>query len=199
MKTLVLDPDIARAVLDLNEHPRRCVWIVTLRGEIIVNDLDEGWLRLVPDEGVRDRDWARAIKAAVQNLQHKLDSSLAIYYRFLEATDPAIPTAIDNHTVHVRRRQQNAGPVLVDMRHLMPLENQKCLLCGMAVISRDHAPFCGPECEEEKAKDGTKINWPLPPEILELRKKAQEEAKRKAEEEEKSEVKTNPYGKPSAH
>ena len=178
--------------------------MVTVRGEIIVNDLDEGWLRICPDPSVSDRRWAVAIKAAVKNLQSKLDSTLAIYYRFLETTDPAIPQALERHVrTHVKASSVFPHPeAIVDVRkHYLDL-NSKCIECGMAVISADHAPYCGPACEDIRLKDGTKVNWPLPPEILELRKKIQEEkeAAAKAKAEESDEEVTKPMGpKPTTH
>jgi hypothetical protein len=185
MKTLVLDPEQVRAALDVNEHPRRCVWVVSMRGEIVVHDLDEGWMQFAPARGVTDRQWAQAIKHAINNLQSKLEMTLATYYRFLEQTDPAIPSQILRLAPPVAYRlETNVPPTLREGVRVPPeaLPIQKrleryadkltspgmgiCPVCYIAVIHDEHKPYCSQKCELEEAGDGTRVNIPIPAEFL---------------------------------
>jgi hypothetical protein len=185
MKTLVLDPEQVRAALDVTEFPRRCVWVVSMRGEIVVHDLDEGWMQFAPAKGVTDRQWAQAIKHAVKNLQDKLEQTLATYYRFLEQTDPAIPSQILRLSPPVARRLETNFPPTLREGVTIPIDAlslQKrleryadretapglgiCPVCHIAVVHEDHKPYCSQKCELEEAGDGTRVNIPIPAEFL---------------------------------
>ena len=172
MKTLVLDPEEVRAALDQKEHPRRCVWVVSMHGEIIVNDLDTGWVSFIPARGVTNKQWATAIKSAVASLQSKLEETLATYYRFLEMTDPAVPSKLlrlgdDNPqtiregvTIPINRAKLERRIRYADMPTAPGTTT--CPVCFIAIVSQDHKPYCSPICETEEAGEGTRVNIPNP-------------------------------------
>lgn len=97
MKTLVLGPDAVREALNPYLFPRRQVFLVTLDGDILCCDLDEGWMSFKRPRALRHKEWARAVEAAVLALTYQAMAARAIHDDIEDRTEPCIsssPTVI---------------------------------------------------------------------------------------------------------
>ncbi len=98
MKTLVLGPDAVREALNPYLFPRRQVFLVTLDGDIVCCDLDEGWMVFKRPPGFLHKEWARAVEGAVIALTQQAMSARAIHDDIEDRTEPCVmrpsPTVI---------------------------------------------------------------------------------------------------------
>ena len=88
MKTLVLGPEEVREALDPKNHPKRHVFLVSVDGDIICCDVDEGWLLFKRPQGVKNRKWCEAIRAAISSMQHHILVAKSIHDDLRETTEP---------------------------------------------------------------------------------------------------------------
>ena len=88
MKTLVLGPEEVREALDPRTNPKRHVFLVTLEGDIICCDVDSGWIAFRRPRGLRNREWAVAVKAAVEAINHHAVVARSIHDDICERTEP---------------------------------------------------------------------------------------------------------------
>lgn len=88
MKNLVLGPEDVREALNPQNFPKRHVFMVTLEGDILCCDVDEGWLAFRRPRGLTNRQWAKAVRAAVDALNHQALVARSIHDDIEERTEP---------------------------------------------------------------------------------------------------------------
>lgn len=88
MKTLVLGPEEVREALDPKKHPKRHVFLVSIDGDIICCDVDEGWLLFKRPVGLKNKQWCVSIRAAISAMQHHLLVAKSIHDELKETTEP---------------------------------------------------------------------------------------------------------------
>lgn len=90
MKTLVLGPEEVRVALDPKNYPKRHVFVVSVDGDIICCDVDEGWMIFKRPSGLRNKEWCVAVRAALSSMQHHLLVAKSIHDDLRETTEPDI-------------------------------------------------------------------------------------------------------------
>ena len=90
MLALLLDPDEAREALDPKKYPKRHVFLVSVEGDIICCDLDEGWIRITKPPEIQNLEWCAVLKAAISHMQHYTILAKLIHDNLRE-TSEAVP------------------------------------------------------------------------------------------------------------
>lgn len=86
MHSLDLGPEEVREALSPKNFPKRHVFLITVDGDIFVNDIDLGWMVFRRPKGMIHKDWCRALRAAVSSMQHHLLVAKTIHDSFRDAT-----------------------------------------------------------------------------------------------------------------
>lgn len=124
MKTLVLGPEEVREALDPKKYPKRHVFLVSIDGDIICCDVDEGWLIFKRPESLRNRQWCEAIKAAISAMQHHILVAKSIHDDIRETTEP------DGH-----------APTPMQLAKVLVFEKGHCPSCG-ELSDPGSYPYC---------------------------------------------------------
>lgn len=96
MKTLVLGPEEVREALDPKNFPKRHVFIISIDGDIICCDVDQGWILYRRPPGLRNREWCGALRFAIDSMQHHLLVAKSIHDDLRETTEPNLRALLDS-------------------------------------------------------------------------------------------------------